>query len=1083
MAGKRGGKGKGGSNAGNQTPPSQQPAGKEKFGDRLRRYAQYGQNYNNQGANMSTTQRLGGTLFNAFEQETLGKMGMLGGALSASLRTKKNAGATEGGSGVDTPTIPFQPIKGDDVVSAINQSTGQVVRGLNSVNTTMGRGFNTLRDGVQAQSQALNSIVGSNEDVVIQLREIYDLLDRMSFNRGGEGRSSESVPKFMGSDPTTSTASSGGGLLGNIITGALYSLLGAGVDAAAEKIKNKNAKDQKKTTQPRDEKGRFTKRPPAAEIPKSTGIFSKLGKSFMGVFDKAATPVFAAIAIWDAWEEIDNLDTKMDLEKYRAEVAKIVGKAVAQFGLMWVGGIMGGIIAGAISGPGAIVGFVGGLAGGALAEYALGDTTDAIVDSIVTQLYEGKAFAPPNKKNKSRAEAILNPSVPVKKTLVTPETGAGRPSFLSPNNTTGIQNSSELSSEEIDQLFKLAPVGASDAELMSLASRMFPGRKFGKLKERINLLHQLMQTSPQSSLGKSKGVQVASLDPSIGTSEAKLQSQEATAEEAASKNITQSITMNARDLLYKADKITFETDTLEFKFNEKKETMAGASGTVSGGGGPGGGNDAGYTGGPISGTTGQVLETIKKRESGGDYQAHSKSSSASGAYQFIDSTWQSLTKKYGVGGQYKSAGDAPPAVQDAVAKAYVDDILKENNGDVSKVPLVWYTGNAQGKMSQSALATNNGLTPGAYQAKWMNDFSKIAGATTNTAGSDATPSQPSSTGGQGLQGPDATQTPSSTGGQGLQGPDVQSAPSSDKGSSSGAGGGSSLNAFLDPSKRGTDHASGLKSDFASKLQPFLQAAKSAGVDLKIGSGYRSVERQRQLFNAAVQKYGSVAAARKWVAPPGKSNHNGGNAVDLWSGGKAISANSKAGQWAHANAGKYGLYFRMGHEPWHIEPSKGGATSAPDSGGTTTPDASPVASSGMSGGSGMESESNAGGGATMAQGGGMAGGGIGGADPISGMMGALGGGGNPLSGMMGALGGGGSPFGMIGSLMGTVLGALSSSTSMKAMTSRGGPVTANIINNTKSGSDSTGTNFPDPKTPLPAIDSMFARLFDGSSMFG
>jgi hypothetical protein len=94
-----------------------------------------------------------------------------------------------------------------------------------------------------------------------------------------------------------------------------------------------------------------------------------------------------------------------------------------------------------------------------------------------------------------------------------------------------------------------------------------------------------------------------------------------------------------------------------------------------------------------------------------------------------------------------------------------------------------------------------------------------------------------------------------------------------------------------------------------------------------------------------------------------------------------------------------------------------------------------------------------------------------------------GGGNPVASMMGALGGGGSPFGMVGNLMGAILGGLSSATSMSAATQRSGPVTTNIMNNTKQGSDSTGTNFPDPKSPLPAIDSMFARLFDGSAMFG
>ena len=135
----------------------------------------------------------------------------------------------------------------------------------------------------------------------------------------------------------------------------------------------------------------------------------------------------------------------------------------------------------------------------------------------------------------------------------------------------------------------------------------------------------------------------------------------------------------------------------------------------------------GYAAGASSGTTAGVLKTIRTRESGGDYSIRSNSSSASGAYQFIDSTWQSLTSKYGIGQKYKRAYQAPPEVQDAVASQYVDEILRQNNGDVSKVPLVWYTGNAQGKMSAKALRVNRGLTPAAYQKRWMNDYYRISG--------------------------------------------------------------------------------------------------------------------------------------------------------------------------------------------------------------------------------------------------------------------------------------------------------------------------------------------------------------------
>ncbi len=100
---------------------------------------------------------------------------------------------------------------------------------------------------------------------------------------------------------------------------------------------------------------------------------------------------------------------------------------------------------------------------------------------------------------------------------------------------------------------------------------------------------------------------------------------------------------------------------------------------------------------------------------------------------------------------------------------------------------------------------------------------------------------------------------------------------------------------------------GLDPVFAAKIQALVAAS---GGKVTIKSGFRTVARQTQLWNNALAKYGSVKAARKWVAPPGKSNHNSGKAVDL--GGDL--------NLAHQLAGRFGLSFPMGHEPWHVEPA-------------------------------------------------------------------------------------------------------------------------------------------------------------------
>lgn len=148
------------------------------------------------------------------------------------------------------------------------------------------------------------------------------------------------------------------------------------------------------------------------------------------------------------------------------------------------------------------------------------------------------------------------------------------------------------------------------------------------------------------------------------------------------------------------------------------------------------------------------------------------------------------------------------------------------------------------------------------------------------------------------------------------------------------------NAALAPEGEGVANPQGLDTSFNDRLSRFMADAPGGGI--KVNSGFRTPERQaeiiaehagkygfsRSAWEADVKKLGPVAAGKKWrpemrklgvtanIAMPGGSNHQKGLAADL---GYASDEQKK---WAHDNAEKYGLHFRMGHEPWHIEPLEG-----------------------------------------------------------------------------------------------------------------------------------------------------------------
>lgn len=99
------------------------------------------------------------------------------------------------------------------------------------------------------------------------------------------------------------------------------------------------------------------------------------------------------------------------------------------------------------------------------------------------------------------------------------------------------------------------------------------------------------------------------------------------------------------------------------------------------------------------------LSAIRTHESGGDYTIYNQSgmSNASGAYQFLGSTWK------GLGGSTEAAAQASPAEQDAIARKYALDLFNQFHS-WRLVAIAWYGG--PGIAQQAAAGQNPGSPEG-----------------------------------------------------------------------------------------------------------------------------------------------------------------------------------------------------------------------------------------------------------------------------------------------------------------------------------------------------------------------------------
>lgn len=123
--------------------------------------------------------------------------------------------------------------------------------------------------------------------------------------------------------------------------------------------------------------------------------------------------------------------------------------------------------------------------------------------------------------------------------------------------------------------------------------------------------------------------------------------------------------------------------------------------------------------------------------------------------------------------------------------------------------------------------------------------------------------------------------------------------------------------------------------FRENVRALLVDPEAKALGMWVVSGFRSDELQASLFADAVRRYGSPAAARKWVAPPGTSHHgpragNDGHppgpyglAVDLGVAGVL----AVDGKWPKAIKAKvvaltrrFEMFSPMAWEDWHHEPT-------------------------------------------------------------------------------------------------------------------------------------------------------------------
>lgn len=123
----------------------------------------------------------------------------------------------------------------------------------------------------------------------------------------------------------------------------------------------------------------------------------------------------------------------------------------------------------------------------------------------------------------------------------------------------------------------------------------------------------------------------------------------------------------------------------------------------------------------------------------------------------------------------------------------------------------------------------------------------------------------------------------------------------------------------------------VSSQIVPAVEQLFAAAKAAGFDLLLASGFRSYQQQVAVYNAEVRRHGQGQADRQ-SARPGHSEHQTGLGIDVGPASRQCEIQEcfgemAEGKWVAANAHRYGFILRYlpgneaitgyTYEPWHL----------------------------------------------------------------------------------------------------------------------------------------------------------------------